>query len=267
MSIWAFVIPGLAMMANEFSPAPGVVVLENPEIGPGVKLEREYTLEDVAEIHIRTILDKLAKQKHEGHLTLYGFSMGGMVLSVIATKYRDKLPPDTRFVFVATTANAPDLPAIPDEVLQSWAKVKPGDEAGFTRILLPFFSSGFASKHPEVVDAYVKYRMSGKNNQSPKAYFRQVSALRSFDGTRYFSKLNPTESIFVVPEDDQFLGPKQAERLRALSPQSKFVSLPNVGHFVNIEAQNGAHDLSFYRLDEIFGKNIKSCGDALAGVK
>lgn len=52
---WGVVIPGLAMNASEIPVIEGLIALQNPEEGNGVKLDNSYTLFDVAEIHLKTI--------------------------------------------------------------------------------------------------------------------------------------------------------------------------------------------------------------------
>src|SRR5690348_13039189 len=94
-------IPGLSMAAKEFPSIPGAVTLENPEVGGGVWLDRDYSLEEVAEMHVASIACMVSSQDP----TLCGYSMGGMILAIMATVFRSKLPARARFVFLMTSAN------------------------------------------------------------------------------------------------------------------------------------------------------------------
>jgi surfactin synthase thioesterase subunit len=93
-----FIIPGLAMRAAEIPKINNVFVLENPEIGDGINLHVPYAIEELAAIHVKSILRHL-HNTDDTHLFV-GMSMGGMILSVIAAIYRSTLPPASRFTYV-----------------------------------------------------------------------------------------------------------------------------------------------------------------------
>lgn len=227
-----FCIPGLAMAASELPWFEGVVRLENPEIGAGERLGRAYTLEEVAEGHLRTIL---AQAKPSDELTLIGMSMGGMIASILASEFRSWLPRATRFSFLVTSPNLPELPAIRTELFREWVAVRPGSTEDFRKILTPFFSDGFLKAAPDQVDAYATYRATGGNKQSASAYFRQSAALSVFEGGLYFPKVDPKEALFIGGGNDRILGPAHNAILRELNPEAAHQEIVDLGHMINYE--------------------------------
>ncbi len=228
-----FMIPGLAMAARELPTFDGVVGLENPEVGDGITLEREYTLEEVAELHVRTLRATLGTSSEP--LRLCGMSMGGMILAIIATEFRSRLPAQCRFHFFVTTPNTEDLPAIPDILLEHWATARRGVVEDFERVLAPFFGAAFLKAHPATARAYFSYRALGENKQSGRAFFRQMNALRSCPAHRYFARLDPKEAKFVGGAEDQILGPQHNRALASICPDADHDEVESLGHMINME--------------------------------
>jgi pimeloyl-ACP methyl ester carboxylesterase len=227
------VIAGLAMSARELPDLPQFIKLENPEIHGTATLPDNYTLEDIALRH----LEQLKRiQVPEGQtLKLIGMSMGGMILSILASKYRDQLPAKTKFLFLVTSPNLPSNPAVPESLLASWMGVTPGNEQDFKRIMEPMFSPSFVRSHPEVVMDYVRYRATGQNGQRPKAFMKQLSALRKFNGVEFFSKIDQQNSTFVGGGSDLILGPNHNKDLKQLAPLAKHIEVADMGHMINLE--------------------------------
>jgi len=233
---WGVVIPGLAMHRSEMPTVPGLIALQNPEVDDAVVLSEQYSLYDVAKHHLSTILDlsRIGTLPPDG-FTIIGMSMGGMINSILASKLRRELPPSVRFLFLVTTPNLKTNPAIPDALLASWLKAKPGSVEDFAKILGPFFSPGFLSAKPEITTAYFRYRANGENGQSPRAFFRQMTALRSFDGSETFPFITPEECLFVGGAEDKILGPSHNLDLKRLIPVAKHVEVEDLGHMINLE--------------------------------
>lgn len=231
----AFVIPGLSMHASEIPTHEGHVVLDNPEVGQGPKMPRQYLLEDVAAIHLKTIATLITFSQS---ITLIGMSMGGMILSILASRYRALLPKRCRFVFLVTSPNTSDCEAVPDGMLKEWLKAEHGNVEAFTRVLNPFFSTTFKQQHPNTVRRYYQYRANGENQQSKKAFMRQLTALRKYSGEDYFTQLNGDECWFIGGQQDDVLGPKHNQKLKQLAPSAHHYEASNLGHMINIEQPN-----------------------------
>jgi pimeloyl-ACP methyl ester carboxylesterase len=225
-------IPGLAMTARDLPLPEGVVALDNPEIGQGPSFGRSYALEEVAELHARAVGQMVARDER---LVVCGMSMGGMIVAAMATEFRAHLPRKCQFHFLVTTPNRPENPSIPDELVASWTTVRRGNVGDFERILSPFFSPQFRTRHPEVAQVYYAYRARGGNGQSPSAFYRQMNAVRTFPAYAYFARLDPATAHFVGGAEDAILGPSHNRDLRDLCPDAQHTEVKCLGHMINIE--------------------------------
>jgi pimeloyl-ACP methyl ester carboxylesterase len=229
--IRAVMIPGLAMAASELPSLEAAVAFDNPEIGHGPALAGDYTLEDIAELHVRAIESLSVDEPFH----LIGTSMGGMVLAVIAALHRGRLPRQCRFHFFVTTANCPDNPAISDDRAAAWTSVRPGNLEDFEALLGPFFSLSFRERQPERVREYCIYRAAGRNRQTARAYHRQMRALRLCRSGDYFARLDASEAAFIGGGADELLGPRHNQDLQRVCPGGEHVEIRDLGHMINIE--------------------------------
>ncbi len=235
MKIRGFAIAGLSMNSGELVLSDAIVKLQNPEVADAQRIDAEkYSLEDIAVIHLQKI-KALVPSLQDSSAIFYGMSMGGMVLSILASKYRSELPKDSKFVFLVTSPNSKQNPAVPDELMARWFKVMPGDVDGFRSILHPFFSNVFRKLSPQLVENYIQYRAQGANLQAPRDFLRQLMALRNFNGQDYFAHVNPREATVISGAKDDILGPKHHQELLSLMPGVNESLIPDLGHMVNIE--------------------------------
>ncbi len=232
MKPWGVAIPGLAMAAAELPDLPGLIRLENPEIGDGPALSAVYTLEDVAAMHLKTIRENFLETDR---LTVVGFSMGAMIAAVLASEHRTELPKQTAFRFLAASANSVEHPAAPDSMLEAWRSAVIGEPETFRPLLEPFFSAEFRSREPEKFAAFVRYRAAGENRQTAKAFRCQTAALRAFRGAKHFGVVDPSEAVFIAGADDRIFGPAHAAELKKLLPQAEHREIASAGHMLNLE--------------------------------
>lgn len=230
----SFFIPGLGMNIGEVKLPSTSFGLQNPGFAMDnpVHFSQEYDLEAVASFHLIEIIKRYDRSKP---LTLVGMSLGGMILSIIAAKFRHHLPEKTNFIFYMTSSNSKSLPLLSQKTLESWSAVKPGDEADFARILRPFFSSKYIKENEEQFNQYVRYRAHGYNRQTGKAYLFQLGALLRFDGDECFSSLNSETATFFYGEEDFIVNHEQMNHLKSLSPMANHVVIPALGHMIHIE--------------------------------
>lgn len=233
MNHWGIAIPGLAMASTELPSIPGLCRSDNPEVGQGMTLEAQYSLQDVAELHVRQV-EKLTRHSEEPFLVI-GMSMGGMIASLLATEFRSRLPRNTRFLFLVTSSNSAELPAIPEPLLDQWLSIRSRSPEEFERSLSVLFSDSFRQKSPQTVSEYFRYRSRLGNHQRAKSFLRQVTALRAFAGDDAFSKIDPRESYFIGGAADRLLGPLHNARLQQIVPEAFHRELPDIGHMINLE--------------------------------
>jgi pimeloyl-ACP methyl ester carboxylesterase len=232
MNIWGYAVPGLAMAAAELPEIPGLIRLENPEIGNGPRMTSSYTVEDIADMHTARIRESSQAQDE---LLIIGMSMGALIAAAMGSEFRSRLPVRTHFRFLAASPNTAAHPAVADTVLDDWKQVVPGDATVFARLLEPFFSKSFHQRHPERVAKYVRYRSNGENSQTAKAFRRQTAALRSFRAVEYFSRLDPAEAECIGGKEDRVFGPAHSRELKLLLPQAEHCEMDELGHMINIE--------------------------------
>jgi pimeloyl-ACP methyl ester carboxylesterase len=234
-------IPGLSVAAREFPRVPGMLTLENPEVGAGVRLERDYTLEEVAEMHVAT-LGATFSMKDE--LTLCGYSMGGMILSIMATVFRSKLPLKTKFVFLMTSPNLPELVEPNDPASGERVRtVRHGTEEEYAAALRPYFSDEFLVQQPRRFAAYVRYRTYGLNGQTSQSLFRQLLAMQRCRAHEYFTRIENAVCTFIGSSADRIFGRKQNAALASLCPSARHVELSGVGHMIHHERPSVIEDL------------------------
>lgn len=231
MKPWGFAIPGLAMNADELPNIPGLVRLQQPGFAGIADFDTQYTIEDLAAYHLKTIQEQMSDD-----VVIIGMSMGGMIASVLASKFRDQLPKKTKFRFIVTTANPPELSCITKAMMADWYQAKQGDIPSFAKILVPFFGRGFREANPELAENYFRYRATGLSTQSSKSFVKQLTSVVGFNGTSYFGGLTPSEVEFIHGEADEIMSLPHHELLRKIQPEAVHHVISGLGHMVNIEA-------------------------------
>lgn len=229
--MWGVAIPGLAMRASELPALPGLLRLENPEIGEGPLWDRaHYTLVDVAEWHAKTIQSLGLPDP-----LVLGMSMGGMIVSIMASHWRHLLPEKTTFRVLASSPNLRFNQAVTPERLASWQMAHPGHIPDFARVLAPFFSDRFLKDAPAQAHAYYRYRAYGENQQSGHAFYRQIMAILDYDGSVFWPHIAPHTMTVVGGGHDKVLGPSHSANLKSLLPGAEHLELAGLGHMMNLE--------------------------------
>lgn len=237
-SYWGAAIPGISMQAKELPDIPGLLKLDNPGLGEGVKFGRFYSIEEAALCHLQTL--KKLSDSLETPFTLIGMSMGGMILSVLASRYREQLPRDCRFRFLVTSPNLRELPALPWSYIGRWARALPITPKSIERLVAPYFGESYRKGNETFLQEYYR-QLAYERTQSIPSLVCQIHALRRFRGLEYFSKINPTECVFVGGRADVVLGPSHSQQLRELVPAATHHELPGIGHMIHLEAPHVFH--------------------------
>ena len=228
---WGVAVPGLAMTAGELPSVPGLLILENPEIGNGPLWDCDnYNLVDVARYHASTIANLGCQE-----IFVIGMSMGGMIVSIMASLLRSSLPTIANFRVLVSSPNLAGNPALTPKMLADWRSVNLGKDEDYERILTPFFSKSYLALNHSESRRYFKYRSTGANKQSGRGFYRQVSAINNYDGALFWPKIIPEEMHVIGGNDDYVLGPTHSRDIRNLLPEAKHTQLSELGHMVNME--------------------------------
>ncbi len=232
MKYSSFFIPGLGMNISEVDLGDSILGIQNPGFGDYCPplFHESYTLEDVADAHLETILENYDSSSP---LILNGMSLGGMIVAIIAAKHAERLPKRIFLNFFVTGANSPTLPLFSSAEIESWNKVK--DIESFEKILEPFCSMNFINRNTEAFKDYVKYRSRKGNGQRSKDYHLQVEALLKFNGDQYFPNIWPHNCTFIFGGKDRIINHTQIEYLKQLLPNARFQVLSHIGHMINLE--------------------------------
>lgn len=230
---WGVAIPGLAMHNKELPEVPGLYRLQNPEVAEGEIMPSDYSLEEVAASHLNTI-KSLPKDPATPFIVM-GISMGAMIAAILGSKYRQDLPANSWFRLLSTSANIPGNPAIIPEYTQMFLACKRGDAQSFEENLGLLFSKTFRAEKSKDVSEFFAYRAAGGNQQSGKALFRQLNAIKAFNGQKFFSELNPTECTIICGAEDEVFGETHRKEIASLLPKARLDVIPNLGHMSSIE--------------------------------
>lgn len=232
---WGIALPGLAMSKEELPSIDGLARLENAEVGdaPAFPADQDYTLEDLAERHLASILALPRDRSQPFHVV--GISMGAMLAMILGTKFRAALPADTRFTLIATSPNLAANPAILDEHIALFLGSRRGDAASFEKNLGLLFSPTYRREAPAAVTAFFTYRAAGGNRQSGRAFFRQLEAIKRFAGDQYLPRLAPDATTVICGEEDLVFGAAHRADLLRLLPGALHVLVPGLGHMASHE--------------------------------
>jgi pimeloyl-ACP methyl ester carboxylesterase len=230
---WGVAIPGLAMNNIELPDIPGLLRLQNPEVGDGPLLSGDYSLEQVAEYHLETILS--LNLPPGTSFEIMGISMGAMIAAILGTRYRSRLPKAARFRLLSTSPNLDENPAIIPDYTQMFLACKRGDPESFASNLGLLFSQTYRLTNPKAVQEFFQYRAAGGNQQSGKALFRQLAAIRGFRGKDIIPSLNASECTFISGDEDEVFGERHRLDLVSLLPAARHHLVNQLGHMSSIE--------------------------------
>jgi pimeloyl-ACP methyl ester carboxylesterase len=231
-------IPGLAMTGAEYQPFASLVAekgyetlhFDNPCVGDGPRIDGDLSIKVQAEEQWRKLDPLLVGGER---LVLFGLSMGGMIASQMA-----KLRPDrvSHLIVAASSPNAlPFAEAIPEVLAQAWLNARTKEDL-IAAVDIAFGRHTRANR-PDIVSRYFKYRATGENKQNREDFKKQLSAIRSFEGSvvQKSCKDLGVRSLVIAGEEDE-LFPKPHSVLIAELLGAHLVEIKNVGHMLHLEA-------------------------------
>jgi len=170
---------------------------------------------------------------------IMGHSMGGFVAQELALSYPEKVD---KLVLSSTNFGGPHHIPITMEAMTVLADVTSDPVTRFTNGLVVSTAPGFAEKHPELIQEWLKWRVA--NPIDPAGYQAQMAiGLALIPEAASFEHRLPdikVPTLILFGAHDKVVPPANADLLAAKIPDSKVVILPDAGHFFPVETPEAA---------------------------
>jgi pimeloyl-ACP methyl ester carboxylesterase len=219
---WQRMLPGLS---NHFQ----VITFDNRGIGKSDKPTGPYSAQLLANDCIG-LLDALnIRQAH-----VFGHSMGGFIAQAMALDHPERIH---KLILAATNFGGPNHIPVSEQVLAILSDVSGDPMERFRRGLQVSVAPGFAERHPEVIEAWIAYRLA--NPLDPLANQAQMGVgLGLYPEEACFEKKLPAmklPTLILFGEQDRIVPTANAELLARQIPNSRVQFLPNAGHHFPLE--------------------------------
>ena len=197
-----------------------VIVFDNRGAGRTDAPEQPYSTEDMAEDAI-ALLDKLGIDRTH----ILGFSMGGLIAQVLATKYPNRV----RSLILASTAAK--LPAITQQVIQGWAqllkeKLRPSIRV---KVQLPWlFTEQFLQNNTrleELINLSLRYPYQ----PTVSGFTGQVTACITHNMQGQLSSIT-SPTLVLVGQADILISAQASQELALQIPNAELQTIANASH-------------------------------------
>lgn len=239
-------IGGLAMKGDELNDLAGRLTqkgsftflsFDNINVGSGPRIDlktQELSIFDQAAHQWQRVDEKLSA--NEGKISIFGISMGGMIAATMAYLFPERID---KLILSATSANLPDLPAVPDSLYNKWTQAKTAEEI-WNSVTVAFGKSTF-EMYPNIPKEYFNYRTTGANGQKAKEFVSQVNSIRSFEGEKVYSKIGNSElSVTILSGDEDILFDRRhVEGIKSKIETANHFEFLNTGHMLHLENPSG----------------------------
>lgn len=227
--MWHRMVPGLAKQFR-------VITFDNRGTGGSDKPFGPYTAELLARDTVG-LLDALGIDRAH----ILGHSMGGFIAQALALASPERVD---RLILSATNFGGPrHIPILP-EAMAVLTDITGDPIERLRRGILVSCAPGFAERHPELVEAWVAYRLA--HPIDPTAYQAQLAIGLSLlpEAAAFESRLAAVTcpTLILFGEDDRVVPPGNAELLRDRLPNARITLLPGAGHFYPIETPAAANE-------------------------
>jgi pimeloyl-ACP methyl ester carboxylesterase len=199
--------------------------------GPRPTGETAPSMDDQAR-HQWECLDRARLDEDTAPVTLFGLSMGGMIVATMAAQRSADV---AQLILGATSPNLPDCPAIPEPVWRAWLGI--GNLAELDYAVSMAFGTTSLSTHPEIKNSYLDYRARRANGQSPKDFSIQLRMIRDFPGEIVYAQVRASgvPTTIITGDEDRLFPAEHLRALQAVLPAAECVRLTRTGHFMHLE--------------------------------
>ena len=218
------------LLAQHFT----VITFDNRGVGQTDKPVGPYTASLLAD-DLAGLLEAL----DVGPAVVMGHSMGGFIAQAFALEHPRLL---TKLILCSTNFGGPRHIPVSPEALKILSDVSSGPLTRFKNGLLVSTAPGFAEQHPEIIQAWLDWRLANPVNVA--GYQAQLAIGLSLlsDEASFETRLKdisiPTLVIFGA--HDLVVPPANAGLLAQQIPDCEVVILRDAGHFFPIETPQAA---------------------------
>lgn len=224
---WHKMIP---LLARHFT----VIAFDNRGVGQSDKPAGAYTAQMLAADTLG-LLDALGIEK----ASLMGHSMGGFVAQAFALAYPQRLE---KLILCSTNFGGPNHVPITPEAMAVLSDVSSDPLTRFTNGLRVSTAPGFAESHPEMIQAWLAWRVA--NPIEPAAYQSQMMVGLGLlpEAAAFENKLSQVTAptLILFGAHDKVVPSANAELLAAKLSHSHTVILMDAGHFFPLETPESA---------------------------
>lgn len=200
-----------------------VVMVENRDTGCSSRCNKPYTLFDMA-----ADIECVAAHLELGRFALLGFSMGGMIAQIVASRCRENV-----FAFVQVCSSAGEaIPPLSDETLRRFQITARGfaSEEETAEWLAEDIVHFAAPQDIDPSEARRKAVEMVQAGHSAEAFARQYAAMRGSGDRSRLLRLITAPTLIVAGSADCCIPLVSSRRAAALIPHATFHSIENAGH-------------------------------------
>ena len=227
-------IPGLSHTRLAWSKQIGplsryyrVITPDNRDSGDSALARVPYSITDLADDTAGLI-----QNLQLGSSYVIGWSMGGYISLELALRYPILVE---KLVLVATSSGGPaHVPASP-EIASAILPREGEDVEALGRRVNPLLAGpGYMQTHPEDLERMIAYAKAKPIRRRP--FQRQMGAIMTWWGARLRLGQLRMPTLIVHGDADPLVPYENGRNLAANIPDAKFLTYPNVGHLLPIEA-------------------------------
>ncbi len=225
--MWYRMVPLLAQRVP-------VIVFDNRGVGQTDKPAGPYTAQMLAD-DTAGLLQALGVEK----AVIMGHSMGGFIAQAMALSHTESVE---KLILSATNFGGPHHIPITPEAMAVLSDVTSDPLTRFTNGLAVSCAPGFAEANPEIIQAWVQFRL--QNPVEPVPYQAQMAiGLGLLAEAACFEHKLPNlamPTLILFGEHDKVVPSGNADLLAKQIPHSQVKLLPNAGHFFPVEVPETA---------------------------
>lgn len=211
-----------------------VITFDNRGVGQSDKPAGPYTAQMLA-ADTAGLLDALGIEK----AIIAGHSMGGFVAQSLALDFPSKVE---KLILCSTNFGGPHHVPVTAEAMKVLSDVTSDALTRFKNGLAVSTAPGWAEKNPEMIDAWVKWRVANPIEPAPYQAQFAIGLSLMAEAAAFESQLPRLNlpTLILFGQHDKVVPPANASLLAEKIAGSKVLIFPDAGHFFPIEIAEAA---------------------------